>query len=99
VLWPQVYPGKTLYGILYVLKTGCAWPDLQRKYGSYTTYWWRLKEWQRMGIWERICKKLLQMLDEKRAIDWSNGFLDGSFVQAKRGGDQVGKPRLEKGRK
>jgi transposase len=96
---PQADPGKTLNGILYVLKTGCAWADLPRKYGSYTTCWRRLREWQRTGIWEKIWRKLLQMLDEKRAIDWSRGFLDGSFVAAKRGGDQVGKTRIGKGSK
>src|SRR4051794_38649428 len=87
---PQADPRKTLNGIIYVLKTGCAWADMPRKYGAYTTCWRRLKECQRTGIWERIWRKLLQMLDEQGRLDWSTGFLDGSFVAAKRGGDEVG---------
>ena len=50
-LLPQPQPGpgrkrldnrKVLNGILYVLKTGCAWADVPRQYGSPTTCWRRL---------------------------------------------------------
>lgn len=96
---PQADPRKTLNGIIHVLKTGCAWADMPRKYGSYTTCWRRLKEWQKAGVWERIWQKLLQMLDEKGGLDWSKGFLDGSFVAAKRGGEQIGITKIGKGSK
>ena len=33
---------KVLNGILYVLKTGCAWADVPQGYGSPTTCWRRL---------------------------------------------------------
>jgi hypothetical protein len=39
------------------------------------------------------------MLNEKRVIDWSKGFLDGSFVQRNVEEAKSGKPGLEKGRK
>jgi hypothetical protein len=39
------------------------------------------------------------MPDEKRSLDWSKDFLGGSFVPAKRGGDQVGKTKIGKGSK
>ena len=35
---------KTLNGILYLLKTSCAWEDLSREYISDTTCWRRLNE-------------------------------------------------------
>ncbi|WP_422785153.1 transposase [Seinonella peptonophila] len=34
---PMANARKVLNGILYVLKTGCAWVDMPRKYSSYTT--------------------------------------------------------------
>ncbi|MBV9469098.1 MAG: transposase, partial [Abitibacteriaceae bacterium] len=43
---------KTLNGILYVLKTGCAWEDLPPEYGSDTTCWRRLQQWSADGTWE-----------------------------------------------
>ena len=35
---------RTLNGILYVLKMGCAWEDLPREYGSASTCWRWLNE-------------------------------------------------------
>ena len=78
----------------YVLKVGCAWADLPRKYGSPTTCWRRLKHWQELGIWDRIWRKCLQLLDEQNQLDLSHVYLDGSFVSAKRGGDEVGRTKI-----
>src|SRR5829696_10560450 len=36
---PRADDRKTLNGILYVLRTGCRWGDVPRKYGSPTTCW------------------------------------------------------------
>lgn len=65
---------KTLNGILYVLKTGCSWRDLPRRYGSYETAHRRLKQWSGEGILDDIlsgikdgqsCReKLSQYLDD-----------------------------------
>jgi transposase len=96
---PPVPLRKVLNGIIYVLKTGCAWMDMPKKYGSYTTCWRRLKEWQRVGIWERIWRKLLQTLNEKHQLNWNRVYLDGTFVPAKRGGTEIGKTKSGKGSK
>lgn len=75
----------TLNGILYVLKTGCAWEDLPPEYGSDTTCWRRLNEWSLDGTWERIWRTFLSQLDAAGQIEWAQAFLDGSFVPAKKG--------------
>ncbi|HRE48460.1 MAG TPA: IS5 family transposase [Aggregatilineales bacterium] len=54
---------QTLNGILYVLKTGCAWRDLPKEYGSDSTCWRRLNEWSLDGTWERIWRTFLGRLD------------------------------------
>ncbi|SFJ96404.1 Putative transposase of IS4/5 family [Thermoflavimicrobium dichotomicum] len=64
----MVDPRKTLNGIVFVLKTGCAWADMPKAYGSYVTCWRRLKQWQKDGTWERIWRKLLQQCDEQQKI-------------------------------
>jgi transposase len=76
---------RTLNGILYVLKTGCAWEDLPKEYGSDTTCWRRLQEWSSDGTWERIWRTLLSQLDGTEKLVWAQAFLDGSFVPAKKG--------------
>lgn len=77
---------KALNGILYVLKTGCAWEDVPAEYGSSSTCWRRLNEWAQDGTWENIWRTLLSQLDAQGKLEWSQAFLDGSFVPAKKGG-------------
>jgi transposase len=72
---------------------------MPKKYGSYTTCWRRLKQWQKWGVWERIWRKLLKQLREEQKLDFSRGFLDGSFVASKRGGDFIGRTKVGKGSK
>ena len=82
---PRADDRTTLNGILYVLKTGCAWEDMPRVYGSSTTCWRRLQRWSADGTWERIWRTLLSQLDAETKIEGAQDFLDGSFVPAKKG--------------
>lgn len=82
---PRADDRQTVNGILYVLKTGCAWADLPREYGSATTCWRRLDQWSRDGTWERVWRALLSELDAQGKLEWAQAFLDGSFVPAKKG--------------
>jgi transposase len=82
---PRADDRRTLNAILYVLRTGCAWRDLPEKYGDDSTAHRRLQRWQQEGVWRRIYRTLLGMLERMKRIDWSSGLLDGSFVPAKRG--------------
>jgi transposase len=76
---------QTLNGILFVLKTGCTWEDVPRTYGSPATCWRRFRLWSADGTWERIWRTLLSQLDAQGKLEWTQAFLDGSFVPAKRG--------------
>lgn len=82
---PRADDRRTINGILYVLKTGCAWEDMPREYGSPVTCWRRLNQWSNDGTWERIWRTLLSQLDAAAKIEWTQAFLDGSFVPAKKG--------------
>jgi len=50
-----------------------------------------------VGIWERIRRTALALLDQQGQFDWTLAFLDGSFVAAKRGNQQLGLTRTGKG--
>ncbi|HEV2753097.1 MAG TPA: IS5 family transposase [Solirubrobacteraceae bacterium] len=96
---PRADDRKTLEGILYVLRSGCRWQDLPRRYGAPTTVWRRLKTWQEDGTWFRLWRTILGRLDAQGRLDWRYAYLDGSFAPAKNGGDGVGLTRKGKGTK
>jgi len=45
---------RTLEGILYQRRTGCAWAALPAAFGDEATAHRRLQQWQAAGLWERI---------------------------------------------
>jgi transposase len=76
------YPGRkrlperaALQGILFVLHTGIAWRHLPLAlgFGSGSTCYRRLDEWQRAGVWERLHALLLAELPATGEIEWSPG--------------------------
>jgi transposase len=82
---PPADDRRTINGILYVLRTGCRWEDLPKRYGDDATCWRRLHRWQQDGTWERIWRTFLGALDGQGKIAWAQAFLDGTFVPAKKG--------------
>lgn len=96
---PRADDRRTIEGIIYVLITGCRWQVQPPGYGAPTTVWRRLKRWSEEGVWERIWRAALSMLDGQRKLDWSMACLDGSFAPAKKGGDKVGLTKKGKGAK
>lgn len=82
---PRADDRRTLEGILWVLMEGARWEALPPRYGSKSTCHRRLQEWQEQGVWERIWRAFLSTLDGEEKLDWSQAFVDGSFVQAKKG--------------
>jgi transposase len=82
---PRADDRKTLEGIRWVLRSGARWQDVSREYGSPTTCWRRLREWEESGVWERLWRAVLATLQAEQKLDWAQVFLDGSFVPAKKG--------------
>lgn len=96
---PEADPRKTLNGIIYVLKTGCPWADMPKKYGSYVTCWRRHRLYSKLGIWDRIWRFLLRDLHQEKKIEPNIAHLDASFVPAKSGGNKVDITKSGKGSK
>src|SRR5688500_9882201 len=88
---PRVTDRAALAGIVFVLRTGCAWRLLPKELGcgSGTSCWRRLPgapwAWQAAGVWERLHARLLNWLGDEAAIGWSRASLDSVSVRAKRG--------------
>jgi len=97
------YPGRkrlpdrqALQGILFVLHTGIAWRHLPLElgFGSGSTCYRRLDQWQRAGVWERLHELLLAELRAAGELEWSRAVVDGSHVQAKKGVPRRARARL-----
>jgi transposase len=85
-----------LQGILFVLHTGIAWRHLPLElgFGSGSTCYRRMVEWQEAGVWERLHALLLAELRAAGAIEWTRAVADASHVQAKKGAPRRGQARL-----
>jgi len=97
------YPGRrrlddreALQGILFVLYTGIAWRHLPLElgFGSGSTCYRRMVEWQQAGVWGRLHALLLAELQAAGEIEWSRAVADGSHVQAKKGAPRRARARL-----
>lgn len=97
------YPGRkrlddraALQGILFVLHTGIAWRHLPLElgFGSGSTCYRRMVEWQEAGVWERLHALLLSELRAAGELEWTRAVADASHVQAKKGAPRRGRARL-----
>ena len=97
------FPGRkrlddraALQGILFVLHTGIAWRHLPLElgFGSGSTCYRRLDEWQRAGVWQKLHALLLCELRAAGEIEWSRAVADSSHVQAKKGAPRRARAQL-----
>lgn len=75
-----------LNGILWVLRTGAPWADLPGRYPPYQTCHRRFQAWVKAGALPKILKALRRDLEERGGIEDVEGFIDGTYVPAKKGG-------------
>jgi transposase len=96
----EKYPGRkpvpdraALSGIVFVLRTGLRWRDLPAEMGcgSGVTCWRRLRDWQEVGVWDRLHELLLAELRAADQIDLSRVILDSSSVRAIGAGQKLGR--------
>src|SRR5436309_12874184 len=87
---------EALQGILFVLHTGIAWRHLPLElgFGSGSTCYRRLVEWQQAGVWERLHALMLSELRAAGELEWSRAVADSSHVQAKKGAQRRARARL-----
>lgn len=77
-----------LAGIVYVLRKGVAWRDvpIQVVGCSGVTAWRRLRDWTEAGVWPRLHELLLAELRAVGLLEMDDSAIDGSHVQALKGG-------------
>src|SRR5919109_3214711 len=82
---PPVSDRRCFEGILWILWTGAPWSELPRRYGSPTTCWRRLKQWEESSVLLALWRALLKTLNERQKLRWNECFIDGSFAPTKTG--------------
>jgi transposase len=92
---PRVPDRAALTGIVFVLCSGIPWEMLPKEMGcgSGMTCWRRLRDWQQAGVWEALCRVLLDRLGKRNAINFERACLDSASVPAKRGARRPGQTR------
>lgn len=79
---PPIPPRKVLEGIFYVLRTGCQWKAVPRKYGCASSIHRYYQEWVAAGFFETIWAMGLTKYDELQGIGWEWQSLDGCMIKA-----------------
>jgi transposase len=89
---PRVDDRRCFEGILWSLWTSAQWSELPRRYGSPSTCWRRLKQWEEMGVRLKLGRAFLAQLNDRQKLRWDECCAEGRFIPAKKGGPRSGKP-------
>ena len=89
---PRIPDRRCLTGIVFVLRTGCAWNDLPAELGcgDGTTCWRRFHAWTQAQVWPTVWQAILNALGREGRIDLSRALVDSASVRAVFGGSTRG---------
>lgn len=88
---PQIKNATALRVIWYVLSTGIRWRDVPPEMGcSGETARTRLRDWETLGVWDRVHMDLLRLLRRDGKLEHDTAIIDSAQVRAFGGGDQTG---------
>lgn len=97
---PRIGHRLVLKVIWYVLTAGCRWEDVPPEMGcSGRTAHRRLRQWEDLGIWDRLHADLLRLLRQADKLDLGTVIVDGVIVRAFGGGEQTGPSPVDRGKK
>ena len=96
---PQKWEDRQiLEAVLYVLSNGLKWRCLPTSFPPWQTVYHRFRQWEKQGYFVAIRDTLIDLIFEnKDALTVT--FIDGTFVRALCGGDEIGVTKLGKGNK
>lgn len=99
---PRASDRAAIDGIWYVLWTGCQWKAVHKDWFgvSSSVIHERFQTWTRMGIFEKLMKKMVQYYAKERAggIGWRWQAMDSKSCAAPLGGEKTGKNPTDRGK-
>jgi transposase len=84
--------------MLYVLRAGCRWKALPRRFGSASTVHRHFLQWERMGFFLALWRAGLAEHDEMEGIRWEWQSIDDALAKAHRAIDRAGGQPGESGK-
>lgn len=90
---------QILAGIFYVLRTGCQWQAVPRKFGAPSTIHRRFLDWASRGFFEALWRAGLTAYDEMHGLEWEWQAIDGAMTKAPLGGEATGPNPTDRGKK
>ncbi|KOG56146.1 transposase [Streptomyces griseoflavus] len=78
---PRVDDRVVLNGIVWKLRTGCAWRDVPERYGSWQTLYTRFRRWALDGTFSRMLRAVQAERDAAGDIEWLVS-VDSTIVRA-----------------
>jgi putative transposase len=79
---------KAMYGIFYVLRTGCQWKALPHSLGRKSTVHDRFQEWRKAGVFEGMWRESLLEYDATKGIVGMAG-MDAAMTKAPLRGEKA----------
>ncbi|MCA1837597.1 MAG: IS5 family transposase [Actinobacteria bacterium] len=98
---PRASDRAVINGIWYVLWTGCQWKAVHRDWFgvSSSVIHERFQSWTRMGIFEKLMKKMVEHYAKERGgIGWRWQSMDSKSCAAPLGGSQTGNNPTDRGK-
>ena len=82
---------RVFEGILWVLVTGARWEDIdKRRFAARQTCQRYFADWVKQGVFQKAVEALVKEMADQGLIKLHESFLDGTFVEAKKGGKRLG---------
>jgi transposase len=94
---PAMDKRLALKGIFWILDNGAKWKDLPREFGTKSAVNRWFLHWTQMGVFENLMKKAGSLIEERQGFKLYECFIDGTFSEAKGGGDGIGCTKAGKG--
>ena len=97
---PRILHRVVMKVIWFVLTTGCRWEDVPKEMGcSGRTAHRRLRQWEEMGVWDRLHVHLLKLLRKAGQLDTEVTIVDSVIVRAFGGGEATGPSPVDRRKK
>ncbi len=94
---PPVNKRHVFNGILWILRTGAQWNELPKRYPPYQTCHRYFQNWSRSEVLKKLLRCLAKDLIDRGKLKIEEGFIDGSFISAKKGGLELVRQSAAKG--
>ena len=96
---PPKSPRKALNGIFFVLRTGCQWKMLPRKYGAPSTVHGKFRSWIKNEIFEKIMERARFVYEKSLSQPISWIAIDASYSKAPLAVKWSGKNPTDRGKR